>query len=111
LKEANSIYQLPTTEEISTWMHTTCRYPIKSTWLKAIKAGIFKEWLMLSKKTVTNYYPETDETPKRHMNQTQKNVRSIKQNKRPNSKLKSTPSKPLSTVNCAQDATSQTGSK
>ena len=38
---------------------------------------------MLSKRNVAKYYPETTETPKGHMNQTRKNVRSTKPKPKP----------------------------
>ena len=59
-------------------MHTVCGYPVKITWSKAAKAGNFVGWPLLTKKNINKYYPETDETPKGHMNQQQKNVRSTK---------------------------------
>eukprot|EP00956_Cyclotella_meneghiniana_P001304 scaffold1404_cov37-Cyclotella_meneghiniana.AAC.8 len=59
-------------------MHAVCGYPVKTTWLKAIKAGNYVGWPLLTFKNVTKYYPETVETPKRHLNQTRKNVRSTK---------------------------------
>ena len=73
LKEANSVYGLSTTEEAIEWMHKVCGYPVKSTWIKAIKAGNLTGWPMLNKHKVAKYYPETKETPKGHMNQTRKN--------------------------------------
>jgi hypothetical protein len=60
-------------------MHAVCGYPVKSTWLKAVKAGNFVGWPLLTAKNVSKYYPETDETPKGHMNQQRKNVQSTKQ--------------------------------
>ena len=39
LHQANSVYDLPSTEEAVKWMHATCGYPVKSTWIKAIKVG------------------------------------------------------------------------
>jgi len=39
VKQANSVYDLPSIKQAIKWMHTICRYPIKSTWLKAINAG------------------------------------------------------------------------
>jgi hypothetical protein len=36
LRQANSIYNLPSTEQAIKWMHTVCGYPVKSTWTKAI---------------------------------------------------------------------------
>ena len=81
LQEANSVYNLPTKEEAVKWMHTVCGYPVKSTWIKAIKAGNFTGLPMLNKRNVAKYYPETTETPKGHLNQTRKNVRSNKPKK------------------------------
>eukprot|EP00804_Cyclotella_cryptica_P002334 CCRYP_004053-RC/>CCRYP_004053-RC protein AED:0.43 eAED:0.24 QI:0/-1/0/1/-1/0/1/0/513 len=59
-------------------MHAVCGYPVKSTWLKAIKAGNFVGWPLLTEANVKKYYPESTETPKGHLNQTRKNVHSTK---------------------------------
>ena len=59
-------------------MHAVCGYPVKSTWLWAIKAGNYIGWPMLTERNISEYYPKTDETIKGHMNQNQKNVRSTK---------------------------------
>ena len=64
-------------------MHAVCGYPVKSTSVKAIKAGNFKGWPMLNKRNVSKYYPETTETPKGHLNQTRENVRLTKPKTRP----------------------------
>ena len=55
-----------------------CGYSVKSTWIKAIKAGNFTGWPMLNKRNLAKYYPETTKTPKGHLNQTRKNVRLTK---------------------------------
>jgi hypothetical protein len=39
LRQANSVYDLPSTEQAIKWMYAVCGYPVKSTWLRAIKAG------------------------------------------------------------------------
>jgi hypothetical protein len=78
LRQANSVYDLPSTEQAIKWMHAVCGYPVKSTWLKTIKAGNYVGWPMLTKQNVQKYYPETIETAKGHLNQTRKNVRSTK---------------------------------
>jgi hypothetical protein len=83
LERANSVYDLPSIEQAIKWMHAVCGYPVKSTWLKAIKAGNFVGWPLLTEKNVSKYYPETTETPKGHMNQTRKNVRSTKTKSHP----------------------------
>ena len=59
-------------------MHAICGYPVKSTWIQAIKAGNYVEWPILTERNVSKYYPKTDETIKGQMNQTRKNVRSTK---------------------------------
>jgi hypothetical protein len=79
LQQVNSIYDLPLTEQAIKWMHAICGYPVKSTWLKAIKADKYVGWPMLNERNVKKYYPETIETPKGHLNQTRKNVRSTKE--------------------------------
>ena len=73
-------------------MHAVCGYPVKSTWLKAVKAGNYVGWPLLSEKNVRKYYPETTETPKGHMNQTRKNVRSIKSKITPSATVESSQS-------------------
>jgi len=83
LRQANSVYDLPSTEQAIKWMHAVCGYPVKLTWLKAIKAGNYIGWPMLTERNVNKYYPETSETPKGHMNQTRKNVRSTKAKRTP----------------------------
>jgi hypothetical protein len=59
-------------------MHTICGYPVNSTWLKAIKAGNYVRWPMLTECNIQKYYPETTETANGHLNQTRKNVCSTK---------------------------------
>ena len=83
LQQAHSVYNLPSTEESIKWMHAVCGYPVKSTWIKTIRAGIYIRWLMLTERNVARYYPETNETPKGHLNQSRENVRSTKPKRTP----------------------------
>jgi hypothetical protein len=78
LLQANSVYDLPSTKQAIKWMHAVCGYPVKSTWLKAIKAGNYMGWPMLTEQKVKKYYPKTIKTAKGHLNQTRKNVRTTK---------------------------------
>ena len=59
-------------------MHAVCGYPVKSTCIKAIKAGNYIGWPMLNEPNVEIYYQETNETPKVHLNRSRKNFRSTK---------------------------------
>ena len=59
-------------------MHAVCGYPIKFTWLKAMQDGHFIDWPLPNARNAKRYYTKTAETPKGHMNQSRKNVRSTK---------------------------------
>ena len=55
LQQTNSVYDLPSTEEAIKWMHTVCGYPVKSTWIKAVKAGKYGGWPMLNERNIKKY--------------------------------------------------------
>jgi hypothetical protein len=55
-------------------MHAVCGFLVKSTWLKAIKAGNYVGWPMLTEHNVQKYYPKTIKTAKGDLNQTRKNA-------------------------------------
>eukprot|EP00804_Cyclotella_cryptica_P008989 CCRYP_003095-RA/>CCRYP_003095-RA protein AED:0.22 eAED:0.22 QI:0/0/0/1/1/1/7/0/754 len=75
----DNVWDMPSTEQAIKWMHAVCGYPVKSTWLKAVQAGNFIGWPLLTVCNIQKYFPETVETPKGHLNQSRKNVRSTKQ--------------------------------
>jgi hypothetical protein len=83
LQQANSVYNLPLTKQAIKWMHAVYGYPVKSTWLKAIKARKYVGWPMLTECNVQKYYPKMIRTAKGHLNQTRKNVWSTKVNATP----------------------------
>jgi hypothetical protein len=74
----NSVYELPNQEQVIAWYHAAAGYPTKATWLKAIEAGFFATWPLLTAKAVKKHYPETEETPKGHMKRVKSGVRSTK---------------------------------
>jgi hypothetical protein len=53
-------------------------FPVKETWIDAIKAGNYTTWPGLNVKVVNRYFPESDETQKGHMKKQRQNVRSTK---------------------------------
>ena len=83
LQQAHSVYDLPSKEEAIKWMHAVCGYPVKSTWIKSIKSGNYIGWPILNEPNVARYYPETNETPKGHLNQSKKIVSSTKPKRTP----------------------------
>ena len=48
LRQANSVYDLPSIEEAIKWMHAVCGYPVKLTWIKAVKVGNYMGWPILN---------------------------------------------------------------
>jgi hypothetical protein len=74
----NSVYELPNTEQVVAWYHASAGYPTKATWLKAIEAGFYATWPMLTAKAVRKHFPEHDETQKGHMKRVKSGVRSTK---------------------------------
>ena len=64
-------------------MHAVCGYTFKCTWIKAIKEVNNVGWPILTECNVSRYYQETNETPKGHLNQSRKNVRSRKPKRTP----------------------------
>ena len=41
LQESNNVYDLPSTKQKIKCMHAVCDFPVKSKWLKAVKAGSY----------------------------------------------------------------------
>jgi hypothetical protein len=74
----NSVYELPNTEQVVAWYHAAAGYPTKASWIKAIDAGFYATWPMLTAKAVRKHFPESDETAKGHMRRVKSGVRSTK---------------------------------
>ena len=74
LRQANSIYDLLSTKQAIKWMHAICGYPVKLTWLEAIKAGNYGGCAMLTERNNQKHYPKATETAKGHLNQTKKST-------------------------------------
>ena len=70
----NSVYELPNLEQVVAWYHAAAGYPTKTTWLKAIEAGLYATWPLLTAKAVRKHYPEMKETPKGHMKRVKSGV-------------------------------------
>ena len=67
IETINSVYELPNLQQVVRWYHAAAGYPTKATWLKAIEAGFYATWPLLTAKAVKKHYPDTDATPKGHM--------------------------------------------
>ena len=58
--------------------HAAAGYPVRDTWLKAIKTGNYDSWLVLTYTNATKYCPLADKNIKSHTVQTFQGVRSTK---------------------------------
>ena len=72
----NSVYELPSTNQVIHYYHAVAGFPTKPTWLKAIKAGIFTSWSMLTATAIAKHISESQETHKGHMPQQWQGVQS-----------------------------------
>ena len=64
-------------------MHLVYEYPVKFTWTNSIKSENYIGSPIMTEHNMEKYYPETNDTPKGHFNQSRKNVRSTKPNRTP----------------------------
>jgi hypothetical protein len=60
------------------YLHASCFSPVKSTWIKAIKNGIFSSWPGLNRHSVEKYLSKSNSTVKGHLNQQRQNSRTTK---------------------------------
>ena len=79
-KSVRNVYELPSTKRIARYLHACAAFPIKTAWLKAIKAENFATWPHLTIKAVRKHFPESDETAQGHMKNVKQDIRSTKQN-------------------------------
>jgi hypothetical protein len=75
---ANNVYKLPNLEQVVAWYHVAAGYPTKPTYLKAIEAGFYASWPLLTAKAARKHFPESPETAKGHMRRVKSGVRSTK---------------------------------
>ena len=77
-QKVNNVYNIPSTKESVRYLHAAAGFPVKESWIDAIKAGNYTTWPGLNVKVVNRYFPESDETQKGHMKKQRQNVRSTK---------------------------------
>ena len=76
-------------------MHAEGGFPVKSTWIKAIKNGNYESWTGLTYNNAAKYCPHSVETLKFHMVQSSQGVRSTnnKKNQKHNNQKKTSQGK------------------
>eukprot|EP00804_Cyclotella_cryptica_P016130 CCRYP_004246-RA/>CCRYP_004246-RA protein AED:0.35 eAED:0.35 QI:0/0/0/0.75/1/1/4/0/1339 len=69
---------LPSVCALVHYLHAAAGFPVKSTWLAAIKAGNYASWPGLTYANASRHCPDSSETIKGHLTQTRKGIRSTK---------------------------------
>jgi hypothetical protein len=72
-------YDLPSVPALIAYLHATAGYPVKSTWLAAVKREAFASWLGLTPGLVACYCPDSVKTHKGHMAQPRQHICSTRQ--------------------------------
>ena len=58
----NNAYDLPIIEAVAKYHHATAGFPVKETWLEAIKSNHCTTWIGLPPEAARKYCPDADET-------------------------------------------------
>lgn len=78
-QQANSAYHTTSKEDHVVFLHACGGYPVKSTWLKAIKRNNYTTWPGLTSELVVKHMPKSEQTIKGHMHQQRQHLQSTKQ--------------------------------
>ena len=78
IQQVHNVYDLPSTATAIRYLHAAAGFPIKATWIAAIKNGHYATWPTLTPELVEKYFPESTATLKGHMKKQRQNVRSTK---------------------------------
>ncbi len=68
-------YDLPNVPALIAYLHAAAGYPVKATWLQAIKHGAYNTWPGLTVRAVSRYCPDASETCLGHMAQPRQHIR------------------------------------
>ena len=78
-ERANAIFKLPSTRQTILYHHTAAGFPVKETFLDAIRAGNYATWPGLTVAALHKYFPDSDETQKGHVKGQHQGIHSTKQ--------------------------------
>jgi hypothetical protein len=78
-ERANAIFELPSTCQTILYHHALAGFPVKETFLHAVRAGNYITWPGLTIAALHKYFPDSDKTQKGHMKGQQQGICSTKQ--------------------------------
>ncbi len=76
--KANTIFNLPNTQQSPLYHHALAGFPPKETFLAAVRAGNYATWPGLTTTIIHKHFPHSNKTQKGHMKGQRKGVRSTK---------------------------------
>jgi len=79
LERASAIFEFPSTRQTIMYHHALTGFPVKETFLDAIRAGNYATWPGLTVAALHKYFPDSDETQKGHMKGQRQGICSTKQ--------------------------------
>jgi hypothetical protein len=66
-ERANAIFELPSTRQTILYHHALAGFPVKETFLNAVRAGNYATWPGLTIAAFHKYFPDLDEMQKGHI--------------------------------------------
>ncbi len=78
-ERVNAIFELPSTRQTILYHHALAGFPIKETFLNAVRSGNYATWPGLTIAALHKYFPNSDKTQKGHMKGQQQGIHSTKQ--------------------------------
>ena len=78
-ESASNVYSLPMIGAVIRYLHAAAGFPVKDTWIQAIKNGHYISWPGVTVEAVNKHFPKSIETQKGHLKKQRQNVRSTKQ--------------------------------
>jgi hypothetical protein len=64
-EKVNNVYNIPSIKEAMRYLHAAADFPVKETWVEAIRAGSFITWLGITVKTVNQHFQRIGGNKKR----------------------------------------------
>jgi hypothetical protein len=78
-ERVNKIFELPSTCQTILYHHALAGFPIKETFLNAVRAGNYATWPGLTLGTLHKFFPDSDKTQKGHTKGQRQGISSTKQ--------------------------------
>jgi hypothetical protein len=75
----NVIFDLPSARQTFLWYHAAAGFPVRETFIKAVRSGNYATWPKLTVNLIHKYMPDSDEAAKGHLKGQRQGIRSTKQ--------------------------------